>query len=166
MGGQAGTGYINDSGGSGFTRSSFLARAGTDVGPADPDIVIVYGGTNDLGLAPSDVGSAAAATYAELADSCPGVPVYVFGVQYPTGAADGTRDALDTAIGAAAAAAANVVAFRSVKSWFTGTGHAGTPAGDGNADALTSSDGLHPTADGHAYIAARMAKEIVPLYTT
>lgn len=161
-GGEAGTGYLNTSIDSSHPeRNSFPNRIG-DI-PTDTDVVVVYGGTNDLGFT-GDVQAAATATYSAIAARLPGVPVYVFGCQYPTGAADTARDAIDTAIQAAAVAAPNVVAFTSVKSWVTGTGNAGSPTGSGNADVVTSSDGLHPTTTGHRMIGGRMYEAIMPTW--
>ncbi|NUS56454.1 MAG: hypothetical protein HOV66_16615, partial [Streptomycetaceae bacterium] len=124
-GGEAGTGYLNP--GSGGGRTTYPARANTDL-PAGVDVVVVYGGTNDRSYAgtDADMQNAAATTYANLATKAPKVPVFVFGVQYPSGAADTVRDGRDNAIAAAAAAAPNVAGFFSVKSWVSGTGKAGT----------------------------------------
>lgn len=40
--------------------------------------------------------------------------------------------------------------------WVTGTGNAGTPAGDGNADLFLSADGRHPTRAGAENLAHRL----------
>lgn len=154
-GGEAGTGYSNP--GSGGGRDTFLNRIATDVVPQNPEGVVIYGGTNDSA---TGLQAAATATYAALASGLPNVPVYVFGCQYPSGAADATRDTKDAAIAAAAAAASNVKRFTSVKTWFTGTGKVGATTGSGNSDLYTSSDGLHPSTAGHYYIGPRMSQSI------
>jgi lysophospholipase L1-like esterase len=158
-GGELGTGYGTNGGGSGG-RDTFANRALTDLSALSvkPDVIVVYGGTNDSN---TGLSAAAATTYANLATSCPGVPVYVFGVQYPSGATDATRDTKDATIQAAALAASNVKAFTSVKSWFTGTGRVGATTGSGNSDVYTSSDGLHPAPLGHEAIGRRMFGAIV-----
>lgn len=42
-------------------------------------------------------------------------------------------------------------------SWYTGTGHAGTPTGDGNRDTYVGDDDTHPTAAGQAFFADMIA---------
>lgn len=44
--------------------------------------------------------------------------------------------------------------------WQTGTGRAGAPAGDGNADAYLSQDGVHPNEGGTVYLATRIAADL------
>jgi lysophospholipase L1-like esterase len=44
--------------------------------------------------------------------------------------------------------------------WQTGTGRAGAPAGDGNADLYLDRDGVHPNAAGSAYLGARIAADL------
>lgn len=155
-GGQLGTGYGTNGGGSGG-RDTFANRALADLAalttPLDPkrDAILVYGGTND---STTGLQTAAATTYANLATRCPGVPVYVFGCQYPAGGTDTTRDTKDASIQAAALAASNVVKFTSVKTWVT----------TGNASVITSGDALHPTFDGHRIIGRRMFDSIVPVF--
>ena len=158
-GGQAGTGYtIGGSGG----RTTFQQRISTDVIPANPDRIIIIGSRNDTD--PTAVGTAARATYSALASALPNVPVYVFGIQYPSTVANAGFDALDAAIASAAAAAPNVKGFFSMKSWITGTGRVGSATGTGNADIFISSDGVHPTSAGHQYYGDRIAQSIAGLY--
>jgi lysophospholipase L1-like esterase len=45
--------------------------------------------------------------------------------------------------------------------WMTGTGSTAAPHGDGNCDVYISSDNVHPNDAGHAYLAGRMADEIM-----
>jgi len=47
--------------------------------------------------------------------------------------------------------------------WFTGTGCTATPNGTGNCDIYISSDNTHPNDAGHAYLAGRLADEIMRL---
>lgn len=157
---QSGTGY--DADGSGGGRTDFLARVSTEVAPAAagtslPVVGVIYGGTND---SQAQIETAPALVFAALAAALPGVPWYVFGVQYPSGAADATRDAKTAALQTQAQAAPNVRLFTSPKTWFTGTGRVGATTGTGNSDLYTSSDALHPSSAGHKYIGARVAESI------
>jgi hypothetical protein len=43
-------------------------------------------------------------------------------------------------------------------SWFTGSGNAANPVGDGNADFYVSPDGVHPEPRGATYLGARIAQ--------
>lgn len=45
-------------------------------------------------------------------------------------------------------------------SWLTGTGSGGTPAGNGNRDVFTASDGTHPSVAGQKNIAINIAREV------
>jgi lysophospholipase L1-like esterase len=124
-GGESGTAYLN--GGSGGGRSNFLNRI-ADVPVADPDMVVIYAGTNDQTWPAIDIQNQAAAVYAALATSLPGVPLHDFGPRYPKGGIDTLRDTATAAVATAAAAAAapNVKTFTDVETWFTGTGASGT----------------------------------------
>ncbi len=44
--------------------------------------------------------------------------------------------------------------------WFTGTGYAGSPQGDGNSDFYLFSDGVHFSQAGHDYVARRLASAL------
>ena len=61
------------------------------------------------------------------------------------------------------AAAESGVSFIDATSWIHGTGRVGDPRGDGDADTLTSPDGVHPTPAGHAYLAQKTANALRPL---
>jgi hypothetical protein len=45
-------------------------------------------------------------------------------------------------------------------SWITGTGNVSNPVGNGNADLYISSDGVHPTSAGIAYLAGRITTAV------
>jgi lysophospholipase L1-like esterase len=159
--GESGTGYL--AAGSGGGRTTFRGRVSTDIAPYAPDVVVVYGGTNDTGSTPANVQAEAQLLYAAILAALPNVDLYVVGVQYPSGAADATRDAIDAALQAAVTATPGVKGYISAKTWFTGTGRVGATTGSGNSDIFTSSDALHPTDAGHGYIGRRIAQGITAL---
>lgn len=47
--------------------------------------------------------------------------------------------------------------------WVTGSGKVGATAGNGNADRVTTTDGVHPSAEGHEYLGLRAAAELIRL---
>jgi len=50
--------------------------------------------------------------------------------------------------------------FTFAKSYIFGSGRIGALTNDGNADIMTSSDGTHPTQNGHNYLGERITAEI------
>lgn len=162
LGGQSGTGYTNA--GSGAPNKTFLDRISSDVIPENPGVVVILGSVNDATAATA--GTAAASTYAALAAALPRVPVFVFGPQWPTDAANSNRDLVEAAIQASALAAPNVAKYTTLKGWVTGTGKVGTTTGTGTADVFTSSDGVHPSDAGMRYLADRVAQEIAAAWPT
>lgn len=74
-------------------------------------------------------------------------------------------DALNTALIAAAQANPNVAGVIDIRTdaRVTGTGDAGSPAGDGNAHVFISSDGRHPTRTGFEHLAHRLADKLGPI---
>jgi lysophospholipase L1-like esterase len=46
------------------------------------------------------------------------------------------------------------------RSWQTGTGHIGSPKGDGNGDFYVAADGVHPTAQGCLYLGLALAASL------
>ncbi|MBM7805818.1 lysophospholipase L1-like esterase [Geodermatophilus bullaregiensis] len=141
---QSGTGYVSDGGGG--DNAPFGGRV-DDVVAADPDVVVVQGSTNDVGVDPAAVGAAAAALYAELAAAVPDADVVVLGPLaapvVPRAAVEAVRDAL--------AAAAGQAGVRFVD-----------PIADGwlePPDGLYA-DGLHPDEDGYARLADELAEDL------
>lgn len=163
IGGQSGTGYTNAGGGTGG-KKTFPDRILTDVVPENPDVVIILGSVNDAVAA--DTGTAATTTYTLLAANLPRVPVFVFGPQWPTSAANSNRDLVEAAVKASATAAPNVVKYTSLKGWITGAGTIGAPSGAGSSDVFTDTDGVHPSSAGHRYLGNRIAQEIAAGWPT
>jgi len=154
---QAGTGYKHP--GSGGGRQKFADRLAADVVPFAPDDLFVVGSINDLAYTPAEAAAEASALYASAKVMLPNTRLIVVGIQYVSGAASGTSDAIEAAVSAAAASASNVAAYISTKGWVTGTGTVGATTGSGNADLYRSVDGNHMTEAGYKYWGARIAEE-------
>lgn len=136
--GQGGTGYVNP-GQAEQRESAYLGRV-AEVASSHPRLVIVQGSVNDTG---PDVEQAAENTFQALHQQLPGVPVVAVGPA-PTPA----RPAVDMAAVKMAAAAAGVE-FIDTTGWL--------PVDD---PTLWAADGVHPTASGHALIAAKLVSTL------
>ncbi len=122
---------------------------------ADPDVVVVAGGTNDAfqGYAPADVGAAAGRLLGELRTARPEATILVLG-PFPTTlesatAADPTSDAVRVA---AEAAGADFLDARDLV--------ASAVTGPDQWDRYISADGLHPNEVGYAAMADALAAEL------
>jgi lysophospholipase L1-like esterase len=154
--GVGGTGYLNN-GGSLFT---FRQRVQADVISRNPDIVIMQGSSNDQSFTPTQVQTEAELLYAQIRAGLPSAILIVLSVFECDGSPTAANQANHTAINAAAATYAHLTIDPMTAGWFTGTGRVGATNGTGNADRYQYSDSIHPSADGHAYIARRIAAEI------
>ena len=128
-----------------------------------PDVVIDLGGLNDNG----QIGGSAATMQAAvqtwlqtLIAALPNVLVFMTGQMAPGTAADTGTNYVAVRDGKKAAAAAfpnNVVFIDNIAElWVAGTGNAAAPAGNGDADWVTTTDSTHPTDAGHTYLARRI----------
>jgi lysophospholipase L1-like esterase len=122
---------------------------------ADPDVVVVAGGTNDVfqGYRPDDVGRAAQQLLTDLRTGLPAATLVVLGPFPPTfeavGAPDPTRDAVRAAAESAGAAfldAGGIVAaaVHDRSEW----------------DRYISPDGLHPNELGYSVLADALAADL------
>lgn len=137
--GSGGSGYVSV----GWRNVTFGQMADRTVDDS-ADIVIVFGSINDMfeGTQGSDIAGAAAATYSTIRAAAPGSTLVVIGPS-PTG--DEVPDELrqvSRSVARAAADAGATFVDPIDEQWFSG-----------DAAALISDDDLHPTDDGHAYIA-------------
>lgn len=116
----------------------------------NPDVLIFMGSQNDSDTSPSGLAATQAAVEAALA-LCVNVPeVYVLGT---------IRNlAMNAAVRAGTEAAGRV--FCDVSDAIWGTGYAGSPAGNGNADLLTGDTAQHPTFAGHQYLVRKVMAAI------
>ena len=164
--GVGGTGYLNP----GLAgRVKFRDRVQSDVIANHPDIVIIAGGINDGASANGALKSEAQALYdILLTQLSPGAKVVVVGPWWPRGIPSqevlDTRDALrDAAVGRGLAFIDSIISTDVTQinvGWIKGTGNAGNPQGNGNADTYISQDGTHPTDLGHQYLARRLSDEL------
>ena len=166
-GAQGGTGYINPGTG---TTTSPGPNGQTAFGAPNRvakfaewaskcDAIVVAGGANDGDAATYPVASVVAAAeqaWSDYAAAAPGVPLIVIGIQsgvYPS--INAALDTLNDALKAAALAHPDVTAYvddRAAPTLIYGTGNIGSKTGDGNADIMVTSDGVHPTRFGNEYI--------------
>lgn len=154
--GVGGTGYLNTVGG---TKPTFRSRFDGDVIPFTPNILVFAGGTNDPC---ADQAAMTALTnecntlFAHAKASLPNASIYVMSPW------EGPNSHDQPHINASAAVLAAVNATGGIK-WidssaiFTGTGFAGNLKNDGNSDLYFSSDGAHPNAAGHNYLAKQLS---------
>jgi lysophospholipase L1-like esterase len=173
--GSGGTGYLNP-GPAGSGREAFAGRLQQDVLQYRPDVVIVAGGFNDVPAYPADaIGAQASHVLQTIRTQLPHTTLIVLG---PWGAGGtvpsalaAARDAIQTAAAPYADLFIDLFTGQSYRygqplgpatgRWITGTGNAGQPHGDGNADQYIAADGVHPTLAGHAYLGQRLADALL-----
>lgn len=168
--GQADTWVSNVSGTGWFapanpkTKNWFNDRVGLDVVPASPHAIVEMGGLNDsaiAGITPEAAQAAVEAWLDTVISARPETIVFMTGPMAP-----GAPSVGDVKIGAAKKAAAakyprNVAYIDNLTDpWFFGTGRQGNATGDGNRDWAIGSDTIHPTLEGHRYLAQRLARGI------
>ena len=150
----------------GVSGSGFLAAGGGRPMPdrvpavvaAEPDVVVVAGGSNDVfgGYDADAVGDAAAELLTELRAGLPDATVVVLG-PFPTslGAVDSPDPIRDAVREATQAAGAQWVDAGSVVASVVST--------DADWGRYVSADGLHPNEQGYRAIADALAAELAPL---
>lgn len=115
MNAQGGTGFYVGTGAGGGSGGPFGdPRRISGMAACNPDLIVVFGGTNDRTSSPSLVQAAAAQYFADLATALPAVPVIVFGPQQQTHTADALTNYAQVAqaIRTASLAAPNVIGYR------------------------------------------------------
>jgi lysophospholipase L1-like esterase len=153
VGGRGGTGFVQG----GATRTPFGAMFESQLGwrPA-PDLLIVSGGHNDWRGPPQEVAAAARALFTKAKQRWPGTRQVLIGPLWgndtPPPAALAVRDALRGAAQQLGVPFVDPIGER----WITGNRAAGT----GNAPGYIKRDGVHPTPDGHRYIAVRLVDDL------
>lgn len=159
-GGRAGTGFV--AGGTprlSGTRAKdafgelFEAQLGWR--PA-PDMLVVSGGHNDWHYPTPQVIQAARTLLTRAHQRWPGTSMLLIGPLW--GSDTPPPGALAVRDGLKALAAELRIPFIDpiAEHWITGNRHTGT----GNAPAFIKPDGVHPTVDGHRYIATKLADDI------
>lgn len=139
----SGIGYVSP----GTVGKTFLDEVPAAVTPG-ARLVVVFGSRNDLGK-PGDVGQAATRVYAAIRDIAPDAKLLVVGPPWINGDVPAGLVADRDAVKAAAVAAGATFVDPIADGWFSGA----------NAR-LIGSDHVHPTDDGHAYMARLIAPHI------
>jgi lysophospholipase L1-like esterase len=136
--------------------------------PASADTITVEGSINDsfmitgATLTGAALQAATVTLLAQLRTLYPLAPIVLFGISRPGNPTAGDTTA-NTAYGAALASMSDANMFfvdPLAAAWFTGSGNIGAPAGDGNADFCLSSDGNHPTTEGHVALGDHWAAAV------
>lgn len=134
-----GTGYVNDGGG----QSTFGQRVDKVIDD-NPDVVIVEGGRNDV-TQTEQLEVAAADVFKRLKAGLPDARIIVVGPIGTANSPDSELTARDKIKSAAKTAGISEFVDPIEDNWFSG------------ADAsLIGSDGVHPTDDGHVYMATKL----------
>jgi lysophospholipase L1-like esterase len=159
VGGRGGTGFATPGGAREPFPTWFVRQLSWR--PA-PDMLIVSGGHNDRNRLPAHVGIAARDLLARVKARWPGTHLVLMGPMWGTGAPEASvlaiRDVLE--------GAAHEVGIPFIdplrEQWVTGDRRDGT----GNAAYYIMRDRVHPTPEGHRYIAARLAADLKRLGLT
>jgi lysophospholipase L1-like esterase len=152
--GVGGTGFVNPGPGPGPGQQTYLDRL--EAVPAedlDVDLVVVEGGFNDRQYPAAEIESAADAFLAELATRAPGATVVVVGAAAPVPDDPAASAAVNDALSRAARADDVMFLDPTAERWFT----------DDVVSRYVSDDHVHPTQDGHDYLARRIADAVSPL---
>jgi len=179
-----GTGWLNPGAlGSGTIVGSVAGNTGTYGDPnristftqagCTPDILAFFGGQNDYGSATtSALQTAVQTTLANYRTALPGVPFWVNGIWPASDGPSSAKIAAELAIQAAVNELADpLIVFSRISvgvpgntySMYYGTGHVAAPNGTGPSDFITGgasgADTIHPTDNGHRWIAANRYAE-------
>ena len=155
--GQGGTGYVaTGPGADGWTQDFGDSRRLAPIIAAKPTDVVVLGSVNDNSAAFSAIRAAAEATFAALVAALPTVRLHVVLPQPTTVAAESDAAKLANRAAVRAAAEASTRMFTIVDGgaagWITA----------GNQARFIGIDNVHPTQEGHDYVAALIAEKIRP----
>ena len=186
--GYGGTGYLNPGGlGSGTLTGSVAGNTGTYADPNristftqagyTPDILAFFGGQNDYSAGASAVQTAVQTTLSAYRSALPGVPFWVAGIWPASDGPSTSKCTVELGIRSAVDALADPLIVFSplsvissdgvnpdkIRSMYYGTGHVSAKNGTGPSDFITGgvagTDTIHPTDDGHRWIAERLYAE-------
>lgn len=155
--GLGGTGYLQTNG----SRVKFRDRIAADCIALNPALVIVAGGHNDTGATAGSLTTEAAALFAQLRAGLPSARIVVVSPFAEGNTVTNYRTVRDAVLsGAAGYYDLAIDTLAPTDLWIAGTGNAGAPAGNGNADIFVGSDGAHYTKAGYRYVGGRIAQKI------
>lgn len=144
-------------------RSWFNERVDIDVVARTPDVIVELGGGNDAVLNPTQaaIQPLIETWLSKVLAAKPETIVFMTGPLIVSNAS-AAHLTIQAAKQAAAAKFPRNVAFIDTLTdpWVSGTGRVGATTGDGNRDWVTGTDGAHPTAEGHRYLAGRVARGV------
>jgi lysophospholipase L1-like esterase len=149
--GSGGTGYLAT--GARFPgRVKYRDRVVNDVLAWRPDVVVVTGGRNDGPFTVAQEQAESRALFQQIRRALPAA-VFITTSTFPASQAEASNrkmlafsDAIKTS---SVGLADHYLDVMGRHAYITGNGDAGSPTGKGNADVLTSADGVHPTQAGH-----------------
>ncbi|MBX6765977.1 MAG: SGNH/GDSL hydrolase family protein [Actinomadura rubrobrunea] len=157
VGGRAGTGFVQ--GGTAKTPFGTMFESQLGWRPA-PDLLIISGGHNDARLPRAQVAPAARDLLTRARQRWPGTRMVLIGPMWgndtPPPAALAVRDQLRGVATQLKVPFIDPIAER----WITGNRTTGT----GNAPVFIKKDGVHPTVEGHRYIAVRLVEALRRLH--
>lgn len=129
-------------------------RFAADVKRFTPAVLVVAAGVNDTTFTDGAVQAEAALLFDQIQADLPDTLVFVMG---PLATTNRVRPGINSALKAAVGSRSNFYWVPNVdEAWLTGTGNAGSPAGNGNADIYISADVTHPTPAGIEYLAGKL----------
>lgn len=157
--GRGGTGYTVAG-----TSATFGNRVASDVVAYAPDVLVVWGGVNDLGTATATVGPAAASVFSAIKTGLPNCQTYVIGIYDALGTADATRTAMDTELRTRAATAGLPFISPITGACYNAAGTLVETQGpwlrSGMVSTYIGADSVHPNDAGQTYLARRMVAAI------
>lgn len=172
--GQGGTGYGKDGSGS-YVRYDNTSRV-QSAAAYDPRYVIIFGSINN-DADTSVVAAGAESCFSKWATYAPDAQLIVVGPPPNDTTVPAGRTTNKGLIRTAALGASNVLAWidpiagtwetadglsgGNGAQWISGTGYVGATASDGNADVFIGTDNVHPSVNGHHYLAHRIGADIL-----
>lgn len=155
--GIGGTGYVQPGSGVPYGDATRINPIGT----LRPDEVWFVGSINDSTYTSTQVSTNAVAAWNAVKAASPNSIIRVCGVQANSGSMSAANIANNNALKAAAQAAGYSWFDPIGEGWITGSGHVGATAGNGNADIMVWTDGVHPSQAGHDYMARRLKSDYI-----
>lgn len=155
-----GTGYIAPG-----TQWPFINHV-SDVTTYGCDVILIAGGTNDVGYTAAQVTSAVVTLLQTIHNAVPSVPVFAIGLIGGEGGPDAAHLTTENAVkaGVTQAGYSNmyfIPSLTNVPIWFKGTGCITATNGSGNTDVYIGSDCGHLDQYGQGFLARQVANVIL-----
>jgi len=160
--GSGGTGYLA-TGASFPGRVKYRDRVVNDVLAWRPDVVVVTGGRNDGPFTVAQERAESRALFQQIRKALP-TALFITTSTFPASQGEANNSKLlafsDAIRKSSAGLADHYLDVMGPQAYITGNGDAGSPTGNGNADVLTSADGVHPTQAGHDELGRQLFKRL------